>query len=71
MNAVVTVAPVVGISAVVLFKMLPMLIAEMEVPPAVLIPTVVARVIAMHIAVVVPVLSISRAGTKREGKYRD
>jgi hypothetical protein len=67
MNAVVTVAPVVGISAVVLFEMLPMLIAEVEIPAAVLISTVVARIIAMHVVI----LSISRAGTKREGKYRD
>jgi hypothetical protein len=71
MNAVVTVAPVVGISAVVLFEMLPMLIVEVEIPAAVLISTVVARIIAMHIVVVVAVLSISRAGTQREGEYRD
>jgi hypothetical protein len=71
MNPVAPIAPVVRISAVVFLEMPPMLVVEVEVPAAVLVPAVVARIVAVVVAVVVAVLSVSRAGTQREGKYRD
>jgi hypothetical protein len=71
MNAVATIAPVIRISTVALLESLPMLVVEVEIPAAVVIAAVVARIVTMHIAVIIAVLGVSRAGTQREGKYRD
>jgi len=68
-HAVVAIAPVVGVPTVVFGEVFSIPVIEMKISSTV--PVVIACIVMMHVAVIVTILPVNRAGTQREGKYRN